>query len=73
MHIFAGAVNELLKTAKDLDKLSCSVAKFTSSVHHFVRLSIDEKTKVMKSLERKIEKYVTGPNPASMCDCLTLR
>ena len=58
-HLFTDAVNELLKSAKDLDKLSYSLSTFTSSIHDFVRSSIDQKTHAMKILERDTEKYVT--------------
>lgn len=54
--IFADIVNELIKGAKGLDKLSCTPVAFTNSIHNFVRSSSDKQTQLVRDLERQVEK-----------------
>ncbi|CAF3341930.1 unnamed protein product [Rotaria sp. Silwood1] len=55
-NIFTDIVNELIKGAKGLDKLSCSLTAFVNSITKFVRLTIDEQIHTVKDLEQLIEK-----------------
>jgi hypothetical protein len=56
-HIFTDIVNELIKGAKGLDKLSYSLVNFTNSIHNFIRLAIDKQTEKVENLQRDLEKY----------------
>ena len=55
-HIFTDIVNELIKGAKGLDKLSCSLANFTNSIHNFIRLTIEKQTERVEHLQKELEK-----------------
>ncbi len=55
-HIFTDIVNELIKGAKGLDKLSCSLINFTNSIHHFIRLTIDKQNERVENLQHELEK-----------------
>jgi hypothetical protein len=55
-HIFTDIVNELIKGAKGLDKLSCSLTNFTNSIHNFIRLTIDKQTEKVEHLQQELEK-----------------
>lgn len=55
-NIFTDIVNELIKGAKGLDKLSCSPTAFANSIHKFVRYSMDKRIETVKNLELQIEK-----------------
>ncbi|CAF2335761.1 unnamed protein product [Rotaria sp. Silwood2] len=55
-NIFTDIVNELIKGAKGLDKLSCSLTAFVNLIHKFVQLTIDKRIQTVKDLEQLIEK-----------------
>ncbi|UJR13519.1 hypothetical protein I4U23_000533 [Adineta vaga] len=55
-HIFSDIVNELIKGAKGLDKLSCSLVTFTNSIHDFIRLTIKKQNEKVEQLQRELEK-----------------
>lgn len=55
-NVFTDIVNELIKGAKGLDKLSCSPTAFVNSIHKFVRSPIDSQNEIVKSLEISLEK-----------------
>jgi hypothetical protein len=57
-HIFTDIVNELIKGAKGLDKLSCSLINFTNSIHNFIRLTIEKQNEKVEHLQYELEKYV---------------
>ena len=57
-HIFTDIVNELIKGAKGLDKLSCSLITFTNSIHDFIRLTSEKQSEKVHLLQRELEKYV---------------
>ena len=59
-HIFTDIVNELIKGAKGLDKLSCSLVNFTNSIHNFIRLTIDKQNEKVDNLQQDLEKYITN-------------
>ncbi|CAF0777524.1 unnamed protein product [Adineta steineri] len=49
-------VNEIIKGAKGLDKLSSSPTDFINSIRNFIRLSIDNQTQIVNKLQQQIEK-----------------
>jgi hypothetical protein len=55
-HIFTDIVNELIKGAKGLDKLSCSLITFTNSIHDFIRLTNEKQNEKVEQLQRELEK-----------------
>ncbi|CAF1176380.1 unnamed protein product [Adineta ricciae] len=55
-HIVIDIVNELIKGAKGLDKLSHSLTTFTNSIHDFVRLTNDKQADRVEQLQRELEK-----------------
>jgi hypothetical protein len=55
-NISTDIVNELIKGAKGLDKLSYSLTDFINSIHNFVRLTIDKQIQTVNILEQQIEK-----------------
>jgi hypothetical protein len=55
-HIFTDIVNELIKGAKGLDKLSCSLINFTNSIHNFIRLTLEKQTEKVENLQHELEK-----------------
>jgi hypothetical protein len=55
-NIFTDIVNELIKGAKGLDKLSCSPTSFINSIHNFVRSTNDKQIQIIENLERQIKK-----------------
>lgn len=55
-NIFTDIVNELIKGAKGLDKLSCSASTFTNTIDNFVRSSIEKQTEILIDLEQEVEK-----------------
>jgi len=55
-NISTDIVNELIKGAKGLDKLSYSPTDFINSIHNFVRLTIDKQIQTVNILEQQIEK-----------------
>lgn len=55
--IFTDIVNELVKGAKGLDKLSCTPTTFANSIHNFVRSTIDKQNQILTNLEQQVEKY----------------
>jgi hypothetical protein len=55
-NIFTDIVNELIKGAKGLDKLSCTPTAFVNSIHNFVRSTIDKQNQIITNLERQVEK-----------------
>ena len=55
-HIFIDIVDELIKGAKGLDKLSCSLTTFTNSIHDFVRLTNKKQVDKVEQLQRELEK-----------------
>ncbi|CAF3561581.1 unnamed protein product [Rotaria sordida] len=55
-NIFTDIVNELIKGAKGLDKLSCSPTDFVNSIYKFVQSTIDKQIQTVKNLEQLIEK-----------------
>ncbi len=57
-HIFTDIVNELIKGAKGLDKLSISLINFTNSIHQFIRLTIEKQNEKVDNLQNELEKYV---------------
>ncbi len=54
--IFNDIVNELIKGAKGLDKLSCSPNDFINSIQTFVRSTIDKQIQTVYNLEKQVEK-----------------
>jgi hypothetical protein len=54
--IFTDIVNELIKGAKGLDKLSCSPTTFINSIDNFVRSSLDKQNQIIVNLEQQVEK-----------------
>jgi hypothetical protein len=54
-NIFTDIVNELIKGAKGLDKLSCTPTVFVNSIHNFVRSTIDKQNQIITNLERQVE------------------
>lgn len=56
-HIFTDIVNELIKGAKGLDKLSCSLITFTNSIHNFIRLTNEKQNEKLDNLQNELEKY----------------
>lgn len=54
--IFTDIVNELIKGAKGLDKLSCTPTAFVNSIHNFVRSTIDKQNQIIVNLEQQVEK-----------------
>jgi len=55
-NIFTDIVNELIKGAKGLDKLSCTPTAFVNSIHNFVRSTIDKQNQIITNLERQVER-----------------
>ncbi len=55
-NIFTDIVNELIKGAKGLDKLSCTPTAFVNSIHNFVHSTIDKQNQIITNLERQVEK-----------------
>jgi len=55
-HIFTDIVNELIKGAKGLDKLSCSLINFTNSIHNFIRLTNEKQIEKVENLQYELEK-----------------
>ena len=55
-NIFTDIVNELIKGAKGLDKLSCSANTFNNTIDNFVRSSIEKQTEILIDLEQEVEK-----------------
>lgn len=55
-HIFTEIVNELITGAKGLDKLSCSLATFTKSIHDFIRLPSKKQNETVDQLQRELDK-----------------
>ena len=60
-HIYTDIVNELIKGAKGLDKLSCSLVNFTNSIHDFIRLTIEKQKEKIQSLLNELDKYFVMP------------
>lgn len=56
LNIFADIVDELIKGAKGLDKLSCSANTFTNTIDEFARSSIEKQTEILTDLEQEVEK-----------------
>jgi len=61
-HVFTDIVNELIKGAKGLDKLSCSLINFTNSINNFIRLTIEKQNEKVENLQHELEKYVEKIN-----------
>lgn len=55
-NIFIDIVDELIKGAKGLDKLSCSASTFNNTIDNFVRSSIEKQTEILIDLEQEVEK-----------------
>ncbi len=55
-NIFNDIVNELIKGAKGLDKLSCTPTAFVNSINNFVRSTIDKQNQIITNLEQQVEK-----------------
>jgi hypothetical protein len=55
-NIFTDIVNELIKGAKGLDKLSYSPTAFVNSIDNFVRSTIEKQNEIITNLERQVEK-----------------
>lgn len=70
-YIYTDIVNELIKGAKGLDKLSCSLVNFTNSIHDFIRLTIEKQKEKIQSLLHELDKCVFGENEIFVDVCLT--
>jgi hypothetical protein len=59
MNTFNNIVNELIKGAKGLDKLSYSPNDFINSIQTFVRSTIDKQIQTVYNLEKQVGKCST--------------
>jgi len=55
-NMFTDIVNELIKGAKGLDKLSCSPTTFINSIHNFVQSPMEKQNQIIINLEQQVEK-----------------
>ncbi|CAF1160224.1 unnamed protein product [Adineta steineri] len=69
-HIFTDIVNELIKGAKGLDKLSCSLVTFTNSIHDFIRLTVEKQNEKIESFQKELEKKCSSQLNRANIFCL---
>ncbi|CAF1021901.1 unnamed protein product [Adineta steineri] len=69
-HIFTDIVNELIKGAKGLDKLSCSLVTFTNSIHDFIRLTVEKQNEKIENFQKELEKKCSSQLNRANIFCL---